>query len=78
MDQSHVVARYSSDIESHLYSKRKATTDVIRSQKSIQWQKENVQKHRKIIFDKTILTKLKIEQCDSHSKPEMTTGAPDW
>ena len=75
-----MVERCSSDIESHLYSKLKDTTNVFRIHKSIQWPTENGQKDRKgeIIFDKTLLTKLKIEQCDSHSKPEMTTGAPDW
>jgi hypothetical protein len=28
------------------------------------------------IIYKTLHIKLKIEQCDSHSNPEMTTGAP--
>ena len=41
-----------------------------------QMQKDRKTKYEEIIFDQTLLTKLKIEQCDSHSNPEMTTGAP--
>jgi hypothetical protein len=42
-----------------------------------QRQKDRKTKYEEIIFDQTLLTKLKIEQYDSHSNPEMTTGAPD-
>ena len=75
---NHVVAKCSEDNKSHLYCKLKEITDATRNHRSIQWPNAKGHKDKKgeIIFDNN-QRKIKIGQYDSHSKPEITTCAPD-